>query len=155
MIFDLPVFGNVSKITLFEAKLSIKVCLILCAEPTRTRNQNTRWFPNFFRRHESIEGLKFPKRATIENLIFQGKPLLHYVPWNFGLLAFRALFWKSNISLDSFWWVESNFELKSLFWLTSGIFIFWLILPLGLGIVIQRLGVAVSARRALLDSCER
>ena len=57
MTYNMPMFSNIPKITLFEIKLLIKVRLILRAEPTETPNQNLRPFPNLFRRKESIGSL--------------------------------------------------------------------------------------------------
>ena len=68
--------------------------------------------------HESGGGLRFIKRAIVENCISEVIPITPFcVQFQFLDVISITLFWKPNIPLDSFWWVESNFELKSLFWL--------------------------------------
>ena len=55
-------------------KLKVKLCLILCASPTGTRNQDLRLLTDSFWHHESNGGLRFGKWASVENYIFRGKP---------------------------------------------------------------------------------
>ena len=80
MTYKLPVFGDVSKISLFEAKLSIKLCLVLRAWPTESPNQNLRPLLDLFRHHKSTGCSRIAKRAIVEMLIFQGN-LLWYCFW--------------------------------------------------------------------------
>ena len=62
------------KITFFETnnELRVKICLVLCAGPTGTQNQDPR---PLSKPYESNSGLRIGKRAYIENHIFQCK---HY-----------------------------------------------------------------------------
>ena len=56
-------------------KLSVYICIVLHAGPTETRNQKSRPLLGLFRPHKSNGGLRFGKRASIENFgFFQGKP---------------------------------------------------------------------------------
>ena len=63
-------FGDVSKIMLFEAKLWIKVVCFAC-KANRDSNENFIPLSNLVQYHESIGGLRIVKWATIEKLIFR------------------------------------------------------------------------------------
>ena len=89
-------FGEVSKITLFEAKLLIKVGLVLRAESTETPNQTLRPLPDLFRHHESIGGIRIFKRVAIKKIIFLGKSCCTVLHAIFCFYAFGPLFWKSS-----------------------------------------------------------
>ena len=81
-------FGNVLKITLFKAKFLIKVCLVLCAGPIGTRNQNPRSLPNLFRHYKSNDGLRIAKQAKVKKYIFRGK---HYQTVLLAILGYLLL----------------------------------------------------------------
>ena len=55
--------------------LIIKVCIVLCARPTESQNQDLRPLSDLFWRHKSNRGLRIGKRTSVENRIFWGK---HY-----------------------------------------------------------------------------
>ena len=77
MIYNLLIFEVICKRTHFSrqyVKLTVKVYLILCAEPTGTRNQDPRPLSNSFQFQESNRGLRIGKQASIENYVFRGKP---------------------------------------------------------------------------------
>ena len=118
MIYDLLISGNVLKIMLFKTKLPIKVCLIFYVELTKTQNQNLRPLLDLFWCHKPIAGFKFAKRTRLKSSFVKiSHVALFCVP--FWFYTSRALFWKPSTLSYLFWWVEFNFELKSLFFFSN------------------------------------
>ena len=76
MAYNMPTFGVVCQKLRFSRQLmnwQFNLYLVLRVGPIRTQNQEPRLFPDLFRRHESNEGLRFDKQASVENHIFRGK----------------------------------------------------------------------------------
>ena len=61
-------------------KLTIKICLVLHARPTRTLNQDPRSFLDSFRCTNSIAVLEFPNELPLKIVIFECDFALHFHP---------------------------------------------------------------------------
>ena len=122
--YSMPMFGEVSKITFYKAKLSNYGHLNLRIWPTVARKLKLRPRPGSFLPHKSSSGLRTSKRAFVKKCVFRCKPRYTVLREILVCTLLGTLFWKPNIPLDSFWRIESNFKLKSLFWLMDKISLF-------------------------------
>ena len=118
---------------------------------TGTWNQNSRPLLDLFRCHESMTISELANELPLKIAFFEISIIVSvYV--KFQYLDIQSSVLETKHTLDSWYWLEFNFKLKSLFWLTDKKLTFWMILPLGSKLWNWSSKTAVNSRRAWLGS---